>query len=98
MQAANTSISNIQDTIYHINTETNSNPDYNFVSGTTQVGKQYEDTHFYTNSGIAAGAYTLSDIINKLAKMSHTHSTSTTRRDCNCNCNCNCQNYGNDGN
>lgn len=43
-----------------------------------------------TVAGIAAGTYTLKDLLQQLVNKSHTHASKTVslRTDCNCNCNC----------
>lgn len=43
-----------------------------------------------TNKGIAAGTYSLSDLLNKLVNISHSHGISNQAINCACNCNCNC--------
>lgn len=45
-----------------------------------------------TNAGIAAGTYTLKDILQKLINLSHNHSyiSETYKYNCNCDCRCDC--------
>lgn len=45
-----------------------------------------------TVTGIAAGTYTLKNLLQQLVNKSHTHSTKTVSVRTNCNCNCNCDN------
>lgn len=45
-----------------------------------------------TNAGVAAGTYTLKDILQKLINLSHNHSYiyETYKYNCNCDCRCDC--------
>lgn len=42
----------------------------------------------YTNKGIPAGKYRITELIERLVSQSHTHSASGVRANCDCDCNC----------
>ena len=63
--------------------------------GTTSSGSGNITSHrgqLKTNAGVAAGTYTLKDILQKLINLSHNHSYiyETYKYNCNCNCRCDC--------
>lgn len=58
-------------------------PSWNSAARTTR-------TYFNTVAGLAAGTYTLQNLLQNLVNKSHTHSKLTVTVDCDCNCNCDC--------
>lgn len=53
----------------------------------------YRQASMKTYRGIAAGTYSLGNLLQRLARLSHSHATS----DCNCNCDCDCDCGDSDG-
>ena len=51
-------------------------------------GSKTTRTYFDTVGGLAAGTYTLQNLLQNLVNKSHTHSTLTVTANCNCNCDC----------
>lgn len=56
-------------------------PSWNSSSKTTR-------TYFNTVDGLAAGTYTLQNLLQNLVNASHTHSELTVTANCNCDCDC----------
>lgn len=53
----------------------------------TGSGNIATDVH-HVNSGIAAGTYTLQELLQALVARSHSHTVTRVLSNCNCHCNC----------
>lgn len=79
----------------NINVTASTQPKYttyarsNTFASTTGSGSNIE-YQYLTQVGLAAGTYTLQNLLQQLVNRSHTHTTKKVLSNCNCNCNCNC--------
>ena len=69
------------------------NGPFNAVDSTSTSGSGHDTTYnfyFRTNSGLAAGTYTLQNLLQQLVNRSHTHTTHRELHRSNCNCSDSC--------